>query len=291
MGVHYKVHHLLGELSSDSHDVSKEAKEAAFPSNIKEIRAALSSIHKSKYSQLRERNLALTKDAVKKAVTPDILAIQAVKAIADMDKSIGSLAMRLRDWYEMHLPEYSSMEKDQEKFIKGVLVQNKDAFLHKEGKQSFGADLSAHDLRPIHNFAQHILTMQSTRKELEQYLDETMRMLCPNLRTVAGTFLGAKLLEHAGSLRRLVTMPSSTIQILGAEKALFRHLKTGSKPPKYGVLLAHSLVQQMPKEKQGKAARVIADKISLAVRIDFFKGSYRGDTLLEDARKKLMGEN
>jgi nucleolar protein 56 len=289
MGVHYKLHHLLGELSPDAKPGS-EGKEALFPQNVKEMRALLSTIHKSKISQLRQRNLALTKDAVRKAVSADILAIQAVKSIEDMDKMLNSLTNRLRDWYGLYLPEYSALEKDQEKFVKGVLVQNKDAFLHKEGKQSFGADLSQHDLKPIHNFAQHILTMHSTRKELEEYLDRTMKMLCPNLRTVAGTLLGAKLLEHAGSLKRLAAMPSSTIQILGAEKALFRHLKTGSKPPKYGVLLGHSLVQQMPKEKQGKAARVLADKISLAVRIDYFRGEYRGEQLLEDARKKLLGE-
>lgn len=291
MGVHYNLHHLLGELSSDGSDKSSELKEALFPLNIKELRESLSSIHKSKLIALRQRNVALTKDAVKRAVTPDILAIQAVKSIGDMNKVIGMLTNRLRDWYEMYLPEYSAMEKDAEKFVRGVLVQNKDAFLAKERKESFGADLSLHNLKPIHHLAQHILVMIATRKELEMYLDDTMKMLCPNTRAVAGTFLGAKLLEHAGSLRRLVTMPSSTVQILGAEKALFRHLKTGSRPPKYGVLLAHSLVQQVPRDRQGKAARVIADKISLAVRIDFFKGEYRGEQLLEDARKKLLGES
>jgi len=103
--------------------------------------------------------------------------------------------------------------------------------------------------------------------------------------------IGAKLLEHAGSLKRMAEMPSSTIQILGAEKALFRHLKTGSRPPKYGVLLGHSIVQQMPKAKQGKAARVLADKISLAVRIDYFKGEFRGEQLLLDVKKKLDKEH
>ncbi len=292
MGVHYRLHHLLGELSADpSQAPSSDEAILSFPEHAKELRLALGSIHKSKHAALRQRNLALTKDAVKKAVTPDILAIQAVKSIAEMNKVIGTLTNRLRDWYEMYLPEYSAKEKDQEKFVRGALALNKEAFLSKEGKESFGADLSAHNLKPIHHLAQHILVMIATRKDLEIYLDETMGMLCPNTRAVAGTFLGAKLLEHAGSLRRLVTMPSSTVQILGAEKALFRHLKTGSKPPKYGVLLAHSLVQQMPKEKQGKAARVLADKISLAVRIDYFKGEYRGEQLLEDARKKLLGES
>ncbi len=294
MGVHYKLHHLLGEISADGTHVSfskGEGDPLEFPKQLQELRAALSVIVKDKHADLRKRNLALTKDAVKKAVTPDILAIQAIKSIVDMDKVISTLTNRLRDWYEMHLPEYSAQEKDPEKFVKGVLILNKDAFLSKEGKESFGADLSAHNLKPIHNLAHHILAMHATRKELELYLDDMMRMLCPNIRSVAGTLLGAKLLEHAGSLRRLTTMPSSTVQILGAEKALFRHLKTGSKPPKYGVLLAHSLVQQMPKNKQGKAARVLADKISLAVRIDYFKGEFRGDQLLEDARKKLEKES
>jgi nucleolar protein 56 len=292
MGVHYKIHHLLGELSSEGSQMpSSEVVDLSYPQYTKELRSALSTVGKEKHHALRIRNLALTKEAVKKAVTSDILVISAIKSLGDMDKVINTLTNRLRDWYEMYLPEYSAQEKDQEKFVKGVLIQNKDAFLKKEGKESFGADLNAHDLKPLHAFAQHILTMHSARKELMDYLDSTMRLLCPNLRVVAGVLLGAKLLEHAGSLRRLATLPSSTIQILGAEKALFRHLKTGAKPPKYGVLLAHSLVQEVPRDRQGKAARVLADKLTLAVRIDYFKGEFRGDQLLADARKKLLGGN
>src|SRR3989338_8642710 len=144
MGVHYKLHHLLGELSADGTHASFAKGEGIpleFPRQVQELRAALSAIGKERHADLRKRNLALTKDAVKKAVTPDILAIQAIKSIVDMDKVIGTLTTRLRDWYEMHLQEYSAQEKDPEKFVKGVLILNKDAFLSKEGKESFCADL------------------------------------------------------------------------------------------------------------------------------------------------------
>ena len=117
-----------------------------------------------------------------------------------------------------------------------------------------------------------------------------MKKHCPNMLEVAGVLISAKLLEHAGSLRRLMMMPASTIQILGAEKALFRHLKTGkkAKPPKYGILSQHPLIGKVKKEEYGKVARTLADKISIAVKVDYFKGKFIGDKLKEELEKKFQ---
>ena len=200
---------------------------------------------------------------------------------------INSLARRLRDWYEFYLPEYSASQEDHHEFVKGVVEIAKDQFVKEEGADSFGADLGKPHVAAVKRFGEHLLGLYAAREELERYADETMKHSCPNLRAVAGSILGGRLLEHAGSLKRLAGLPSSTIQILGAEKALFRHLKTGSRPPKYGVLLAHDLVQAAPKGRQGRAARILADKISIAVRIDYFKGDFMGEALLQEAKKKI----
>ena len=109
---------------------------------------------------------------------------------------------------------------------------------------------------------------------------------CPNIKAVCDVMIAAKLMEHAGSLKRLSEMPASTIQILGAEKALFRHMKTGAKPPRHGVIVSHSLIANSPEKMHGRIARTLADKISIAAKVDYFKGQFIGDKL----RKELEGK-
>src|SRR4030065_417735 len=112
----------------------------------------------------------------------------------------------------------------------------------------------------------------------------------PNFSAVAGPLLGARLLSVAGSLDRLAMMPSSTIQLLGAEKALFRHLKGEGKAPKYGILFGHPLIQQATKETKGKVARLVAAKLSIAARLDRFAGKDEGESLrkqLEESMRKI----
>ena len=113
--------------------------------------------------------------------------------------------------------------------------------------------------------------------------------MLPNFHYIAGPLIGAKLLEHAGSVKKLVEMPSSTIQLLGAEKALFRHITKGTKSPKHGLIINHPIVQKA--KDKGKASRLLADKLSIAIRIDYFKGEFKADKLLEEIKKKLNLEN
>ena len=114
-----------------------------------------------------------------------------------------------------------------------------------------------------------------------------MDELCPNTKAVCGVLTGAKLIEHAGSLKRLSEMPASTIQILGAEKALFRHMKTGAKPPRHGIIVHHPLIAKAPEKIHGKIARALADKISIASKVDYFQGKFIGDKLKKELEDKF----
>jgi len=124
-------------------------------------------------------------------------------------------------------------------------------------------------------------------RDEEKYLERKMTELCPNMTAVAGYLIGAKLLAYAGSTKRLAELPSSTIQLLGAEKALFRHITRNSLPPKYGVLHEHPMIARARKQDHGKVARLLADKISIASRVDYFKGAFIGDKLKEEIEKRF----
>jgi nucleolar protein 56 len=230
------------------------------------------------YSQ----NLAITKKSIKNSVKDDLLIIQAINTIADIDRVINTLVKRLRDWYGLHNPEFPHVVEDHADFV-AMISEKKD----KKVKDSMGADLSKDNLKPIMILVSKIKDLFELRKGQEDYLEKLMKKVCPNLLEIAGATIGAKLVSQAGSLRRLVTMPSSTIQLLGAEKAFFRHLKTGARSPKYGFLHEHPLLAKSKKDMQGKVARSLADKISIAVRVDYFKGKFIGGKLRKELEKKF----
>jgi len=154
-------------------------------------------------------------------------------------------------------------------------------------KESMGTELSAKDLKPIMEIALRINSLYKLKENLKEYLEQVMNSYCKNLSTITGALLGAKLLEQAGSLKKLAMMPSSTVQLLGAEKALFRHLKTGARPPKHGTILQHPLVSSAKKTNRGRYSRVLADKITIAVKTDYFKGKFIGDKLKTELEERL----
>jgi nucleolar protein 56 len=240
------------------------------------------------FSELRMRSLELTRRAVKDSINPDAFIINAVNNAEELQKQINTFTKRLREWYAIYLPELEKKLSDHEAFIKVVLLDDKKGFLKSEGiTNTMGADLERKDLEPILSFARAINKLIEEKNKLEEYLENEMQDYCPNLTKVAGSLIGAKLLRGAGSLKRLAMMRSSTIQLIGAEKALFRHIRTGARPPKYGYLIQHPIVQRVKREDKGKAARMIADKIFAAVRIDYFKGEFLGDKLLREVEVRF----
>merc|ERR1712168_828086 len=137
-------------------------------------------------------------------------------------------------------------------------------------KSSMGMDISPIDLLNIDTFASRVIGLTDYRKELSAYLQSKMGQVAPNLATLIGDVVGARLISHAGSLTNLAKAPASTVQILGAEKALFRALRTRGNTPKYGLIFHSSFIGRAGAKNKGRISRYLANKCSIASRIDCF---------------------
>ncbi|MBR9680733.1 MAG: hypothetical protein GOU98_02820 [Candidatus Altiarchaeota archaeon] len=213
---------------------------------------------------------------LKKAIGKDYIIIQSVAGLDDLNKSINIMINRIREWYGLHYPELK--EEDHEKFLKKILDD-------KRGK-SMGIELSEKDKEAIQKSAKMILEMYKEKGSLEAYLEKLMKEVAPNLEKLAGANLGARLVDRAGSLKKLSEMPGSTIQVLGAEKALFKHLRKGTPPPKHGVIFQHAVINRAPRDKRGRLARTLASKMALASRIDFYSGKIN-DSITRSWNKRI----
>ncbi|MFH1917167.1 MAG: hypothetical protein ABIJ21_07950 [Nanoarchaeota archaeon] len=267
------------------HREAKLKKEGARSPNDKEKLRILEILTTPEHlQQLREINLRITQDRLREDVGDDIIIIQIISLIDDLTKSLNSLTKRAREWHALFLPEASENISDNEGFIKAALKGRDSLIAELHIEESVGAHIKDED--DLTSFLSAIKAVFDEKKKLETYLEKLMHRSCPNVTTLAGAAIGAKLIKEAGSLQKLASMTAGTVQMLGAEKALFRHLKNKKiPPPKHGHIINHPLV--MKAKEKGKAARALSDKISLAARIDFFKGTYIGDKLKKDLEEKL----
>ena len=237
------------------------------------------------------QNLAIYK-IKKESASEDKHLIQAVNSIDEIDETISKLIERIREWYALYFPEMDVI-KNNETYIK-LISQNKtkeeiikakpDAF--PSSIIDIDEDINIEDLEIMNNYANSIHELQKSRKNIEEYIDHKMESIAPNLRLLVGPTLGAKLISHAGGIKRLAMYPSSTVQIMGAEKALFRHLKSGDRPPKYGLIYQHPQVRGAKWWNRGKIARILAGKISLAVRRDVFTKTI-DENVAEEFKEKV----
>ena len=203
-----------------------------------------------------KKEIERTKKDIEKAITRDQLIVQSTHTLNELNKSINALKGNLRERYSIYSP-YSAKE------------ENITELALKPTKEEMGIKLNKEDKDSIKSLAKQIILLEKEKTKQESYQGELMKELCPNLTKVASSKIGAELVTHAGSLKNLSNMASSKVQILGAEKALFRHLKEGAKPPKFGIIFSHP---NITKEKnKGKAARQLASKISIAVKKDYFR--------------------
>ena len=242
------------------------------------------------YPDFCKNNLKITKKAISESVEDDQLIIQTINNIEELNKVTNILSKRLREWYELYNPETSNATESHEAFIKLITTKTKPELLKQLNltpEKSMGTELKQDDLKPILSIAKQIIQIYKEKESLEQYLKKVMQRYCPNLLALAGDTIGARLVEQAGSLKKLVLFPASTIQLLGAEKALFRHIKTGARCPKYGILINHPLIAKAKRNLHGKIARTLADKISIAVKVDYYKGEFIGDKLKKELEEKL----
>lgn len=242
---------------------------------------------KALLKRLYEKNLAETKQKIKESVKADHLIIQAINAISELSRNANVTARRLKEWYALYSPEIVANYEDNEQFVDEILRKPKKKILGELGlknNQNMGADLLKEDVDQILTLSEALKRLYHEIENLKLYLETTFKRACPNTHELSGSLVGAQLLEHAGSLKNLASMTASKIQLLGAEKALFRHLRTGAKSPKHGLLIQHNYVAGS--KNKGKAARHLADKISIAARVDYFKGEFIGDRLKSELMDK-----
>ncbi|WP_429221466.1 NOP5/NOP56 family protein [Methanobacterium oryzae] len=243
---------------------------------------------------LHNISLEITNYKLKEASkAEDKYLIQAINSIDEIDESIGKLIERLREWHMIHFPELSKL-KNQEKYVKLVSEYGDKNSIIGSGlldelnttDQSTGAEIEGNDLEILQNFAGSVKSLQETKKSINSYIEEKMKEIAPNLSDLIGPLLGAKLIAHIGSIQRLSLLSSSTVQIIGAEKALFRHLKTGERPPKHGLIYQYPEIRSAKWWLKGKIARALAAKISLAVRKDVYSGEF-DPKIKEEFEKRL----
>jgi len=228
-----------------------------------------------------------------KEMKSDRILMSAIGVSDELDKVINVFVERLREWYGLHFPEAARSITDHEKFTciasEGFRDDVTDADAAKLASGSSGMEFSGDDMEQVKYFAKSVLNLFEQRKNMDVYIETAAKRFAPNTAAIAGPALSLRLLVLAGGLDKLAKMPSSTIQMLGAEKALFRHLKGQGRSPKHGVLFSHDLVQKAPHDLKGKVARLVAAKLALAARVDYFSKDDRSAKmraeLEEDVRK------
>jgi nucleolar protein 56 len=204
-------------------------------------------------TMLHELNIGLAKKKIAQSMTPDKQIIVSVEAIDDIDETGNILAERLKEWFLLNFNETKLKGSE----LAHHILEMKEP---------------APELTIMQSLASGLLGLYGSRLSIEEYLKKSMHKTAPNLTNIAGYLLGARLLSIAGSLEKLASMPSSTVQVIGASNALFKHLKGKAPSPKHGVIFRHPYVNTAPKRLRGKIARAVASKISLAARYDMYSG-------------------
>ena len=222
---------------------------------------------------------------------------QMVQLLNELDKTLNVLSGKLREWYGLHFPELDRQVDSHETYARIVesigdrgsidadalasmgFKPDKAKRIVKVAGDSMGGPMSQDDLEQQRVLASHLISLYGYREELEGHISSTAQEVAPSLSEVAGPVLAAKLIERGGGLNKLAMKPAGAIQILGAEKALFRAKKTRARPPKHGLIFQHPFVHSKKRKQRGRSARVLASKLALAARADAFTGNYLGDEL------------
>ena len=254
----------------------------------------------------RQITLEIARAGIASAATRrDLSAVQAVRSIDDLDKTLNLLAGRVREWYGLHFPEMDRIVEKHDTYARliaklgnrrnftkdnlvgeGIPSETADT-LAEAARRSMGGQIEEVDLQVLKSFCDLMLELYRFRGKSEAYIDDVLKQVAPNMTAVVGAPLSARLISIAGSLDNLAKMPASTLQVLGAEKALFRSLKTGARPPKHGVIFQHTAIHQSPRWQRGKIARALSGKLSIAARVDAFGGTFVGEQLRDNVNKKV----
>ncbi|XP_041916245.1 nucleolar protein 56 [Alosa sapidissima] len=241
----------------------------------------------------------------------DNMIIQSIALLDQLDKDINTFSMRVREWYGYHFPELVKIVPDNSTYCRmAKLIGNRKELSEENleameevvmdsakaqaildaSRSSMGMDISPIDLINIESFSSRVVSLTAYRLELQEYLRSKMTQVAPNLAALIGDVVGARLISHAGSLTNLAKYPASTVQILGAEKALFRALKTKGNTPKYGLIFHSTFIGRAAAKNKGRISRYLANKCTIASRIDCFSEvptSVFGDKLRDQVEERL----
>ncbi len=235
--------------------------------------------------------------------SPDHVLVQTVSAIDELTKMSNLAYERIVEWYGLHFPEFK--QADPAKYVQVAQTLDRQSMdeaaltqilgtsapnVIARSRTSSGVAFSPADFSALREHTGLFFLMKEKIARLEKYRDEAAQKLAPNISHLAGPALAAKLIAQAGGLSKLASFPASTVQVIGAEKALFKHLRSGSPPPKHGLIFQHVLISMSPKRARGKIARALAAKIAIASKADAYSHNFIAEKLKEqfEARAKAI---
>ncbi|MGH9974770.1 MAG: NOP5/NOP56 family protein [Nitrososphaeraceae archaeon] len=258
--------------------------------------------------ELRKFAIDLSSSKIKESSEQlDLHVIQAVSALDELDKIINTIGTRMREWYGLHFPELDNLIQSISLYANIVreagfrasitnellerlgLDEKRRQIVLQAAERSRGGDITSENLAIIKQLAYQVILQTELRRIIADHIEDTMELIAPNTKELLSPLVGARMIAKAGSLERFAHLSSSTVQVLGAEKALFRSLKTGSSTPKHGILFQHPLIHSAPRWQRGKIARSVASKASIAARIDLYRTGEK-DLFLADKLKLRINE-
>src|ERR687887_2757177 len=287
-------------MPEDQHQYIQNSK----PSFI--VKAGFANNEQEAMQALREFAINLSSSRVKEASEQlDLHIIQSINALDELDKIINTVGARLREWYGLHFPELDNLlqslvayaeiasraglrENITSEILQSAGMQDKKVeIILDAAKRSKGGDMTPENLAIVKRLADQVIAQSDLRRVLADHIEVAMETVAPNVKELLTATVGARIIAKAGSLARLAMLPASTVQILGAEKALFRALKTGARPPKHGILFQHPLIHSAPKWQRGKIARAIASKVAIAARIDYYRHAGKDSSIQNRLNTRL----
>jgi nucleolar protein 56 len=300
---------LLRQSGLNSHIMSQELQtkiQNTKPAFLVESRLANSEIEAMQALQsfAVEYSSARVKEASEKL---DLHVIQSINALDELDKIINIIGARMREWYGLHFPELDNLIQSISAYAQIVtkaglrnnitkemletigILDRKAEIIMDAAIRSKGGDMTPENLAIVKKIADEVVSHSELRKVIAEHIEIAMEIVAPNIKDLLTASVGARIIAKTGSLSKLAVLPASTIQVLGAEKALFRSLRTGTMPPKHGLLFQHPLIHSAPKWQRGKIARAVASKVAIAARIDMYRHSGK-DWSISDSLKKRITE-
>ena len=238
---------------------------------------------------MHEAMLNLGKLRTSEPIPRDKNLVQAIRHLDDIIESCNLMNERLHEWYGLHFPELGDHAKER-RYCELVAKHGERSGIIKElglKIESIGSEMNKADIKTIMDLAGAVCRLYDDKERAESYISGLANEVAPNMCALVGSSLAARLISSAGGLDRLASLPSSTLQLLGAEKAMFRHLRSGKKPPKHGIIFQHPDIHRAPYWQRGNISRALAGKALIAAKVDNYKGNFIGDDLLKEFGKKV----